>query len=60
MKLPIYGAIASILVLFLALILSRERVLVDPLAVLFATLGVVGFAGCTVWAGLRSLNRAKS
>ena len=59
MKLPLLGAIVSIIVLFLALYLGRERFLIDPLAAAFAALGVVGFAGCTVWAGIRSLRRAR-
>jgi hypothetical protein len=60
MKLPIFGAIASIFVLFLAQYLGRERILIDPVAVTFAALGVVGFAGFTVWAGIRSVRRAES
>ncbi|PXA68352.1 hypothetical protein [Cryobacterium arcticum] len=60
MKLPICGAIASILVLFLAFFLARGGYLVDPLTVVLAGLGALGFAGCTVWAGIRSLRRAKN
>jgi hypothetical protein len=52
---PVYGAVASIVVLFVALYLRREGVIGDPIAVTFAALGAVGFAGCTTWAALRAL-----
>ena len=58
MKLPIYGATASIALLFVALFLRREDVVSDPFAVTLAALAVVGFSGCTIWTGVRSLKRS--
>lgn len=57
MKLPVYGAVVSIVLLFVAFFLRREDVITDPFAVTFVTVGVVGFAGCTIWTGVRSLKR---
>ena len=58
MKLPVYGAVVSIALLFVALFLRREDVISDPFAVPLVAIGVVGFAGCAIWAGVRSLKRS--
>jgi hypothetical protein len=60
MKLPIYGAVASIILLFVALFLRREDIIADPVAITLVVLSVVGFAGCTTWTGVRSLRRSGS
>lgn len=58
MKLSISGAVASIVVLFAALFLRRVDIITDPVAVTLVVLGVVGFAGCTIWTGVGSLRRS--
>lgn len=46
---------AFLLMMLVVLGLRREEVIADSIAVILIAVSVLGFAGCTVWAGIRAV-----